>query len=171
MRVRLLVPPTLRRQTSQPRLELMPLLDVVFLLLTFFAFALLVMVQAEVLDVELPVLEAGRTAQGGDAPVVVTITADGSIAVDREPVEDESLIEQLEIRRSASPEGSEFALLLEVDVGAPSGRLIELVQTLRQAGFDRFGVLGSRGDQPSDDGPSSENSSSANSAPSPDAAR
>lgn len=137
-----------RRQTEQPRLELMPLLDVVFLLLTFFAFALLVMVRAEVLDVELPVLEAGQTAQPEGVPVVVTITEDGSLAIDREPVPQEALIEQLQIRRSAGSDGQEFALLLEVDVGAPSGRLIELVQMLRRAGFDRFGVLGSTGGQP-----------------------
>ncbi|MEO0629532.1 MAG: biopolymer transporter ExbD, partial [Planctomycetota bacterium] len=127
----------------------MPLLDVVFLLLTFFAFALLVMVRAEVLDVELPVIEAGRTTEQRGTPVVVSIVEDGSLAIDREPVEDAVLVEQLQMKRSESEDaGSEFTLLLEVDVGSPSGRLIELVQTLRQAGFDRFGVLGSSGDQP-----------------------
>lgn len=128
----------------------MPLLDVVFLLLTFFAFALLVMVRAEVLDVELPVIEAGRASQPGASPVVVTITSDGSLAIDREPVDDDFLIAELETRRSASPEGEELSLLLEVDVGAPSGRLIGLVQSLRRAGFERFGVLGSGEDQPPD---------------------
>lgn len=141
----------------------MPLLDVVFLLLTFFAFALLVMVRAEVLDVELPVIEAGRTAEQAGTPVVVTIANDGSLAIDREPVEDEQLVEQLQARRSEnSAQSQEFTLLLEVDVGSPSGRLIELVQTLRRAGFDRFGVLGNTGDQPPADSP---DSSSAGSAP------
>ncbi len=139
------VPPSLRRQSEPPRLELMPLLDVVFLLLTFFAFALLVMVRAEVLDVELPVIEAGRSAEQSGAPVVVTITEDGSLAIDREPVDDDSLIGELETRRTDS---DDFTLMLEVDVGSPSGRLIELVQTLRNAGFDRFGVLGSSQSQP-----------------------
>ncbi len=152
------VPPSLRSKPEPPRLELMPLLDVVFLLLTFFAFALLVMVRAEVLDVELPVLEAGRAAQQGGTPVVVTITEDGSLAIDRESVAEEDLIDRLQTRRSASPHADDFSLLLEVDVGSSSGRLIELVQMLRQAGFDRFGVLGSTGDQPpppASDGPSS----------------
>lgn len=127
----------------------MPLLDVVFLLLTFFAFALLVMVRAEVLDVKLPVIEAGQTAEQRGTPVVVTIIEDGSLAIDREPVERSELLSELRTRRSASEIGDEeFSLLLEVDVGSPSGTLIETVQMLREAGFDRFGVLGSAGDQP-----------------------
>ena len=143
------MPPSLRSKSEPPRLELMPLLDVVFLLLTFFAFALLVMVRAEVLDVDLPVIEAGQSAEQRGTPVVVTITQDGTLALDREPVDDEDLMQQLQTRRSASEaDGEEFTLLLEVDVGSPSGRLIELVQTLRRSGFDRFGVLGSAGDQP-----------------------
>lgn len=124
----------------------MPLLDVVFLLLTFFAFALLVMVRAEVLNVDLPVVEAGRTTMSESVPVVVTITRDGSLAVDRESTDDDSLIPELQARQQTD---AEFTLLLEVDVGSPSGRLIELVQKLRAAGFERFGVLGSSGDQPS----------------------
>ena len=136
----------------------MPLLDVVFLLLTFFAFALLVMVRAEVLNVDLPVVEAGASATTSNVPVVVTITRDGSIAIDREPTEDTQLIERLQAKRETT---EEFSLLLEVDVGSPSGRLIELVQQLRGAGFESFGVLGSSGDQPPEAGSSSGSSSPA----------
>lgn len=118
----------------------MPLLDVVFLLLTFFAFALLLMVQARVLDVNLPVVEAGVSAGNAPEPIVVSITAEGTLAVDRQAVDDASLVERLHAKRDAADEPT---LLLEVDVGAPSGRLIEVVQTLRGAGFERFGVLGS----------------------------
>lgn len=122
----------------------MPLLDVVFLLLTFFAFAMLLMVRAEVLGVELPVLEAGPEARTDAAPpAVVTIAADGSLAFNGEALPDDEVMARLIAERSSAPE---LALVLEVDTGAPSGRLIRLVQQLRAEGFTSLGILG----QPAD---------------------
>ena len=43
-----------RRQPIEPRLELTPLIDVVFLLLTFFVFAMVLSARLEVTDVRLP---------------------------------------------------------------------------------------------------------------------
>jgi biopolymer transport protein ExbD len=117
----------------------MPLLDVVFLLLTFFAFALLMVVRADVLDVRLPVLEAGRSDAASVRPVVVTVLADGAVAVDAVQVESGALAEA--IRRGLS-ERPGAGILLEIDAQSPSGRLIELVQTLRAEGFEEFGILG-----------------------------
>lgn len=117
----------------------MPLLDVVFLLLTFFAFALLMVVRADVLDVRLPVVEAGRSDSASVRPVVVTVLADGAVAVDTVRVEPDALVGALRTGLSERPGAS---ILLEIDTQAPSGRLIELVQTLRAEGFEEFGILG-----------------------------
>ena len=43
----------LRRSEHETRVEMMPLIDVVFLLLTFFIYAMVLMVRAEVLPVPL----------------------------------------------------------------------------------------------------------------------
>lgn len=120
----------------------MPLLDVVFLLLTFFAFAIVLMVRAEVLGVELPVLEAGpEAAAEASDPTVLTITADGELAINGEAMDEAAA---LSVLREAQAVSNDFALLLEVDAGAPSGRLLEIVQQLRREGFLSFGILGQR---------------------------
>ncbi|MEM1071224.1 MAG: biopolymer transporter ExbD [Planctomycetota bacterium] len=130
---------TPRQTVEMPRLELMPLLDVVFLLLTFFAFAMLLMVQADVLGVELPVVEGAEQAPQPGVAVVVAVAADGSMALDGSPMPWPELIDALTQRRDQEPE---LAVLLEVDTNAPSGRLIEVVQGLRGAGLAEFGLLG-----------------------------
>jgi biopolymer transport protein ExbD len=137
----------------------MPLLDVVFLLLTFFAFALLLMVRAEVLNVELPVVEAGEASRPPGQPIVLTIQSDGSFAVETQPIEDAQILDRV---RAAQSERPEAPVVLEVDVGAPSGRLIELVQTLRTGGVDRFGILGRT--DPNQNGASSSGSGSGSAA-------
>src|SRR5690606_8300025 len=43
-----------RRHDLAPRMEMIPLIDVIFLLLTFFIYSLALMVQAQVLPVALP---------------------------------------------------------------------------------------------------------------------
>ena len=118
---------------------MMPLLDVVFLLLTFFAFALMVMVRADVLDVDLPVVEAGRQAANGPVPIVVSLTADGSYAINGVRVRDVPIEQAIHAARAERPEAP---VVLEVDVASQSGQLIELVQMLRQAGIDSFSILG-----------------------------
>jgi len=118
---------------------MMPLLDVVFLLLTFFAFALMVMIRADVLDVDLPVVQAGRSSAEGPIPIVVSLTADGSYAIDGELIQSTPIIQAIETARKAHPEAP---VVLEVDVASQSGQLIELVQMLRKAGIDSFSILG-----------------------------
>jgi len=123
-----------------------PLLDVVFLLLTFFAFAMLVMVRASVVDVDLPVLEGAGSASPGPAPIVVSLTSDDRTAVMGEFVESVSVPQAVQAALAESPESP---VVLEVDVASASGRLIEIVQQLRAAGIERFSILGSEASESS----------------------
>jgi biopolymer transport protein ExbD len=66
-------------------MEIMPLIDVIFLMLTFFIYALVLMVPIELLPVPLQAFASGQPAT--PAPLVtVTIALDGRLFVNREPV-------------------------------------------------------------------------------------
>ena len=75
----------LRRTKHETRIEMMPLIDVVFLLLTFFIYAMVLMVRAEVLPVPLESYDSGVAAVPRSS-ISVTIAVDGNIYVGRSNV-------------------------------------------------------------------------------------
>ena len=70
----------LRRTEHEARIEIMPLIDVVFLLLTFFIYAMVLMVRAEVLPVPLESYVSGTPAEPRPT-ISVTLAIDGNIYV------------------------------------------------------------------------------------------
>lgn len=65
---------------------MVPLIDVIFLLLTFFIYALVLMIRAELMPMQLQQYASAEPAPP-DAAVTVSIMLDGSVFVDRELVD------------------------------------------------------------------------------------
>lgn len=128
----------LRRNRVPIQLEMTPLIDVVFLLLTFFIFALVLMVRADVLDIRLPRVGSGSPASRAEA-VLVSLRADGAVIVNGEAVD----ADRAGDRVRALLEGREgVAVLLSADERAPAGLLIELADRLVAAGVREFSIAG-----------------------------
>ena len=130
---------SVRRSSPEVRLELTPLIDVVFLLLTFFVFSLVLMVRADVLDVKLPELGAGRSAERAPA-ITIVIDEAGGLFIEGDPAELNEVGERVRSIRAQRGEGA--PLLLAVDTQARSGDLIELADRLNAEGLGEFSVIG-----------------------------
>jgi biopolymer transport protein ExbD len=129
------------RRTSVPvRLEMTPLIDVVFLLLTFFIFALVLMVRADVLDIQLPEIGGGASAERTGA-IVVSLTRTGEVLVEGESVQPDRVGEKLAEARAGREEST--TVLLTADARVPAGKLIELADRLVAAGVREFSIVGS----------------------------
>ena len=77
--MRIPVPPT-----RKPRIEMLPLIDIVFLLLVFFIYAMLSMAVHRGLPVQLP---ASTTSELEKKSVIaITITENGAVFLDNNPV-------------------------------------------------------------------------------------
>lgn len=133
----------IRRSIPEPRLELTPLIDVVFLLLTFFIFSMVLMVRADVLDIALPELTAGESADDRTR-IVVGVRSDGSVRVDGDPVESGSLAARIVELRAANPDA---ALVIAADQESRSGALLEVLDTLAAAGLTEFSIIGTPADR------------------------
>lgn len=114
------------------------MIDVVFLLLTFFVFAIVMMVRADVLGVSLPELTSGEPAQRVE-PITVTLLADGSFALMGDPVASDALTEAVRALHEQRPDAP---VLLAADVNADAGSLIQLADRLVGAGVTQFSVVG-----------------------------
>lgn len=118
------------------------MIDVIFLLLTFFIFALVLMVRAEVLDVQLPEIGAGEKPSG--ELITIAMERDGRIVVDGQPVELEGLVDRVWMLKGERPQAR---LVIAVDREGRSGALIQLVDTLAGAGLGEFGIIGTQAEE------------------------
>ena len=126
----------LRRPRERFRVELTPLIDVTFLLLTFFIYAMVLMDRIELVPLELKPLEAGATIDRDAPPPARTLSLDGSgsLFLDRTPIALADVVPTLRTTLEADP-GTVLYLAVSDEVG-PSDRtplLLELWNELRMA--------------------------------------
>ncbi len=121
----------------EPRLELTPLIDSVFLLLTFFIFALVLTARLEVTDIDLPGAALADTPEPG-AYVIVGIRRDGVYLLDEQETGLEELIPLLAERMSAEPETT---IVVAPDRAASSEALLNLLDALSAADLRAVRIL------------------------------
>lgn len=130
-----------RRSTSLPeaRIELAPLIDVVFVLLAFFILALVVTTRLELTEILLPEARAGsQGAEPGVSVVLITLDSAGQLRVGDDAVTLEGLASACREALEASPEAE---LIVAPDRSAPTGRLLDLMDELGEAGFPDLRIL------------------------------
>jgi biopolymer transport protein ExbD len=125
------------RFASPVRVELLPLLDVVFLLLAVFLLTVVRMVRSYAVPVDLPSLATG-SEQDTAAVLVLGIDAQGRIYLGGEALPEERWTEELRRRLAADPE---LQVLLQADREARHGAVAELLDAVRAAGVGRVLLL------------------------------
>jgi len=115
------------------RIEMLPLIDIVFLILVFFIYAALSMAVHR----GIPVLLPKSTTAKIDKKLIlsVTIKGDGTIYLDKEPVSLDTLEQAL--KRKA---GKETGVLLFSDRSLPYQKLFQVLDRIRKAGLTRVSL-------------------------------
>ena len=90
------------RTQRKVRIEMLPLIDIVFLLLVFFIYAMLSMAVHRGLRVELPISTTAKIDK--HLVLSVSVKSDGTIYVDKEEVPLESLSESLKTKSGSGKE-------------------------------------------------------------------
>ncbi len=124
-----------RPALKKARIEMLPLIDIVFLLLVFFIYAMLSMAVHRGLPVELPL----STAAEIDKKLVlsVTVKADQTIYVDEEPV---ALTDLNRILQSKAVGARESGVLVFADRALPYQVIYKVLDQIRQAGLSRISL-------------------------------
>ncbi len=74
----------------------------------------------------------------------VTVTRDQLIFVNDQPVHVDELVDKIEENRAKAPE---LPLFVRGDVAAPYGKIVEVVNNARDAGYERIGMVVDRVDE------------------------
>ena len=124
-----------RGAARRARIEMLPLIDIVFLLLVFFIYAMLSMAVHRGLPVILP---TSKTVEIDKRLLVsVTVKADGSVYVDEVPVPGDRLSDYM---RELSRESTETAALLFADRTLPYQKLFHVLDQLKIGGFTNISL-------------------------------
>ncbi len=124
-----------RVHTRPPRVEMLPLIDVVFLLLVVFIYAMLSMAVHKGMPVALPTSDQIRPEK--DQPLSVTIEADGAVFLNKVPVDVENLADLLKEQPGLNPE---TGVLLFADRRLAYQQLFDVLDRIRQAGLHRISL-------------------------------
>ena len=123
------------RVSRQPRLMIIPMIDIIFFLLVFFMLSTLYMVEQKTLPVQLPAAQAAQADM--KKQVAVTVTAEGQTYVDEENVPLQLLGKRVQLEMSRQQEAF---FVLRADKRVEYGRVVAVMDALKAAGVQRLSV-------------------------------
>jgi biopolymer transport protein ExbD len=126
----------------EPRIEMTPLLDVIFLLLVFFIYALVVSVEASAITVGLQPITSGKQVTESELAVIL-IRSDGTLQWNDRPIAKADLPQQLQ-RWAARPKPPAISIAIEANSeGVDRGTVpFELIELLHRMGIDQVNFIG-----------------------------
>ncbi len=137
------------RPRSRPDIQMSPLIDVIFLLLLFYAVTTQ-FVTDERLKLELPEAKTAEDAGRGleEAPPVVIVAADGTVWIDDQLVAEEDLEGRIQAIVERAPEG---AVILKGDKEADYGVVVHVLDIARSVGAKAIQMSAERPPESSSD--------------------
>jgi biopolymer transport protein ExbD len=120
------------RQYRRGRIEIIPMIDVMFFLLVTFMLASLSMQTLNSITVNLP--QGDAPSLGHKEPVTMTITKDSQIFLDKSPVN----LATMAFTLKPMLDPTDLGLVVNADSGAPEGIVVEAMLQARRAGVEHF---------------------------------
>ena len=119
---------------SRPRVEVIPMIDIMMFLLVFFVVISLKMIAGTGIDMELP--GSATTQELKTSTITVGVTKGGATVVDGKTLTPDALRERLIALKKAQP----VEVVLAGDKDVPLQMLIQVMDTVRAAGITTVGI-------------------------------
>ncbi len=127
------------RMEQQPRLMIIPMIDIIFFLLVFFMMSTLYMVEQRTIPVNLPQAAAARTDVLRS--VSITVTPEGHILFEQEDIPLEYLQKRVQVELHKE---SDLVFVLRSDKQAEYGKVVAVLDELKLAGVQRLAIATER---------------------------
>lgn len=123
------------RETKQPDLNIIPMIDIMFFLLVFFMLSTIYMVEQKTIPVNLP--QATSATIDNKTNFTVTLKDDGSIYLEDQQTDIQTLLMQATKEQKNNPS---FAIIIRADKDINYDKVVSFIDTLKKAGITRFGL-------------------------------
>lgn len=127
---------------KKARIEIIPLIDVIFFLLATFVLFTLSLNRIQSVPVDLPVATPPKDRPPDkDDSVTIQVSADNSLFWNRDPMEMSELPSRITAYKSQmEAQGTEARVLIAGDEKARFGATVEVLDEVRKAGIEKFSV-------------------------------
>jgi biopolymer transport protein ExbD len=120
---------------EEPQINIVPMIDVVFALLTFFMMASMYLSRSQSMDVNLP--DASTAGTQTESQISVTISPKGDVSLNQKQIDVKQLPDQV---RSLKGSQKKAFVVISGDVKVNYGRVIEVMDQLRTIEGVKIGV-------------------------------
>lgn len=127
------------RVERQPKLMIIPMIDIIFFLLVFFMMSTLFMVEQKTIPLNLP--QAAAAQPDMQRQVAITVTAQGKVFFEQEELPPEYLAARIkaELDRSA-----ETSFILRGDKQTEYGKVVTVLDELKRSGVRKIAIAAER---------------------------
>jgi biopolymer transport protein ExbD len=117
-----------------PQINIVPMIDVIFAILTFFIMSSLFLTRSEGLPVNLPQAQTAQSQQ--QSKITVTMDDQGNVFLDSQPVQVEDLAEQIRTQIG----NQEQLVVINADEKVEHGQVIAVMDQLRSVEGVQLGI-------------------------------
>ncbi len=129
-----------QRPVKRVRIEIIPMIDVIFFLLVFFMVTSLAMTRINSIKVLLP--KTTGAPENMKQNIILSVKKDGSLMVNKMPVTLDTLGGRLVYEMQAEPQG---VVIVNADEGVGYGLVVQAMQKAKEAGVRKFALAAEAG--------------------------
>lgn len=120
---------------QEPKLMIIPMIDIIFFLLVFFMISTMTMVQQNTFKVALPSASSAQLDMNKHANV--TVRSNGTVAFNKEEIPADQLQKRIQIELQRQPD---LIIILNGDKDVNYGEVVGVFDTIKQAGVKKISV-------------------------------
>ena len=124
-----------QRPIKRARIEIIPMIDVIFFLLVFFMVSSLAMTKINSMPVALP--KTSSSPEALKQNIILTIKRDGSIFLNKAPVTLDTVASQLAYEMHDNPQD---IVVVNADEGVHYGLVVQVMDRAREIGVRKFAL-------------------------------
>lgn len=126
-----------QNRAEMPELNLLPMMDVIMTVLTFFIIVSMTLTNQKTVNITLPSANTSTELQDTPDPLVVGLNRQGQILLADQPTNEAVLAQRMQAYLVQNPKG---AVILKADSKLPYEQVVKLLATMRDVGGDRVSL-------------------------------